>query len=259
MCSLALRKYPSCTSLKHLLVKCTNQNAQFSSSQTACSKLNVDFYFDTVSPYTWPAFEVLIRYQKRWDLDINYKPVFLGGLTNAASNPYLASMAECANKASYQFMDLETRTANFFNIPFKMKADSFRLIGMIGSLQQQRFATAVLQSHPQYMEHLVRSFFMRSWSEDKDVHTVDDITAVAKSAGMNEKEIEDCLAAMKTDTVKSLLKDVTEEAAERGAFGAPTTFWHENGENEQMFWGSDRFEMVAQIYGKHWEGPNPSK
>ena len=33
----------------------------------------------------------------------------------------------------------------FFNIPFKMRADPFNMIGVIGSLQQQRFITAVLQ------------------------------------------------------------------------------------------------------------------
>ena len=36
-----------------------------------------------------------------------YKPVFLGGLTTAASNSYLSNMAECPSKAAYQFMDLE--------------------------------------------------------------------------------------------------------------------------------------------------------
>ena len=54
-------------------------------------------------------------------------------------------MAECPNKAAYQFMDLDTRTAAFFNIPFKMRADPFNMIGVIGSLQQQRFITAVLK------------------------------------------------------------------------------------------------------------------
>ena len=54
-------------------------------------------------------------------------------------------MAECPNKAAYQFMDLETRTAEFFNIPFKMREDPFRMIGVIGSLKQQRFITAVLK------------------------------------------------------------------------------------------------------------------
>ena len=42
-------------------------------------------------------------------------------------------------------MDLDTRTAEFFNIPFKMRADPFRMIGVIGSLKQQRFITAVLK------------------------------------------------------------------------------------------------------------------
>ena len=33
----------------------------------------------------------------------------------------------------------------FFNIPFKMRVDPFNMIGVIGSLQQQRFITAVLK------------------------------------------------------------------------------------------------------------------
>ena len=40
----------------------------FSSSPS--SPLRVDFYFDTVSPYTWPAFEVLTRYRDMWDMEV---------------------------------------------------------------------------------------------------------------------------------------------------------------------------------------------
>ena len=54
---------------------------------------------------------------------------------------------------------------------------------------------------------------------------------------------------------------MTEEAAERGAFGAPTMFFCQGGagpvEGEQMFWGSDRFEMVAAIFKLPWLGPDP--
>jgi len=257
MSALALRKLPPCFPVAQFLAK--SLNAQFNTSSTSCAKLEVDFYFDTVSPYTWPAFEVLNRYRERWDLAIHYKPVFLGGLTAAASNPHLNTMATCPNKAAYNFMDLGTRTAEFFNIPFRMKADPFNLIGVVGSLQQQRFVSAVLQNNPEHMERVLRSFWMRSWSEDKDVHTAEDITAVGRSAGMEEDEIAHCLAAMKTDSVKTALKAMTAEAVERGAFGAPTMFFHEDGEKEEMFWGSDRFEMVASRYGKQWMGPDPAK
>ena len=41
--------------------------------------------------------------------------------------------------------------------------------------------------------------------------------------------------------ITAFTKAVTEEAVERGAFGAPTMFLHEDGENEEMFWGSDIF------------------
>ena len=87
---------------------------------------------------------------------------------NIRGNPYLNSIAECPNKGAYNLMDLEKRTARyylqekyhnpaiqhsplpprFFNIPFKMKEDPISLIGVIGSLQQQRFITAVLKVIP---------------------------------------------------------------------------------------------------------------
>lgn len=166
-------------------------------------------------------------------------------------------MAECPNKAAYQFMDLDTRTAAFFNIPFKMREDPFRMIGVIGSLKQQRFITAVLQvkniagdchtdikttqDHPDKVEEVIRNFWIRAWSEDQDVHTPEDIRIIGHMSGMTEAEVSQSLVVMEDPGVKQRLKEVTDEAVERGAFGSPTMYFsEEGGENEQMFWGSDR-------------------
>ena len=75
---------------------------------------------------------------------------------------------------------------------------------------------------------------------------------------------------------------MTEEAVDRGAFGAPTMYFTEEGREEEMFWGSDRwqgvtfahlvaseserrkfldfrFDMIAHCFDKQWHGPDPGK
>ena len=70
---------------------------------------------------------------------------------------------------------------------------------------------------------------------------------MASKAGLDSHQIGHCLEEMKAEEVKTVLKQVTAEAVERGAFGAPTMFFSEQGEREHMhmFWGSDRSVRAA--------------
>ena len=97
-----------------------------------------------------------------------------------------------------------------------------------------------------------------------------DIRIIAKNAGMSPENINQCLESMKSEVVKQELKSLTDEAVDRGkkfskifcwimrvikyfsgAFGSPTMFFTENdGENEQMFWGSDRL-ILKNIFKKY--------
>jgi len=48
--------------------------------------MEVTFYFDPMSPYTFLAYVVLRRYHALWDFKLNLKPVYLGGIMKSAKN-----------------------------------------------------------------------------------------------------------------------------------------------------------------------------
>ena len=56
--------------------------------------------------------------------------------------------------------------------------------------------------------------------------------------------------------IKEQLKKNSEEAVQKGAFGAPTFYVREEGSNEEeMFVGSDRFDHFCHIFNLPWHGP----
>uniref|UniRef100_A0A8C9NNX9 Glutathione S-transferase kappa 1 n=1 Tax=Serinus canaria TaxID=9135 RepID=A0A8C9NNX9_SERCA len=40
----------------------------------------VELFYDVISPYSWLAFEALCRYQHIWNIDLRFRPAFLGGI-----------------------------------------------------------------------------------------------------------------------------------------------------------------------------------
>lgn len=54
-------------------------------------RVKIDFYYDIGSPYSFLAFEILRRYQKPWNLDLNLRPVSLLGGINALVELYFES------------------------------------------------------------------------------------------------------------------------------------------------------------------------
>ena len=64
------------------------------------------------------------------------------------------------------------------------------------------------------------------------------LAGIARDAGL---PVDEALAGISDQATKDALKANTEEAIERGAFGAPTFFV-----GDQMFFGNDRFDFIEQ-------------
>ena len=105
--------------------------------------------------------------------------------------------------------------------------------------------------HPECVEDLSRNIWYRGWSEDMDIAKDVSLALLGRRAGLSEDEAVDCVEAMETEEVKALLKATTEEAVREGAYGLPYLVFHKRrNEGVETFFGSDRFELIANVMGK---------
>ena len=222
-------------------------------------KLKVILYFDVVSPYSLFGFELLLRYENTWNLDIELKPAFLAGIMHLTNNnPPGANPA----KAGYLPKDL-MRNSDYFGIPISLPQD-FPLV----SLTAQRILTAVylrekIQNNKQQklLREISRLFWGSYWG-DRDYYDISKIENLKQillnnlsslqkiDKSLNEEEINLLLSQANSNEVKELLKKTTEEVVSLGTFGLPFYYFPNNffppSSNDPLcFFGSDRFELMA--------------
>ncbi|XP_050391468.1 glutathione S-transferase kappa 1 [Patella vulgata] len=219
----------------------------------ATARKTVELFYDVVSPYSWMAFEVLCRYRPHWNMNLQLKPFFLGGVMQASDNKPPAFVRF---KAIYLPKDVE-RLGEYFQVPVSMPANPFDVMFNKGSLKAQRFLTAVDMENPEQTEKVSRELWRRIWSKDQDITEPESFKQAGKAAGLSDSEIAEALAKMTTQPIKDRLKSHTERAIKLYAFGAPFIVAHVNGKEEVVF-GSDRFPILARILGEEWLGPVPS-
>ena len=83
---------------------------------------------------------------------------------------------------------------------------------------------------------MAASLYPAMWVDGRDLSDLDVLGELIEAAGLSSTAY---LAAIDTDAVKDRLKANTQEAADRGAFGAPTFFV-----DGQLFFGQDRLDFV---------------
>ncbi|KAM5142336.1 glutathione S-transferase kappa 1 [Mantella aurantiaca] len=232
-----------------------SHNAVWLAERKDMSKRKVlELFYDVVSPYSWLGFEVMCRYKNIWNVDLQLRPGLLGGIMNATGN---SPPAMVPKKGAYMNQDVE-RMSEFFQVPMKAPSDFFHVIIKKGSLSAMRFVTAVQMVNPEFVEPVSRELWIRIWSEDKDITEPASILEAAKKAGLSEDEAKKILATISSPEVKNKLKENTENALQYGVFGMPSIVAHINGK-PQLYFGSDRFELLAHNLGEKWYGPVPQK
>ncbi len=193
-------------------------------------KQEVDFYFDVGSPAAYLAWTQLPKFSEVTGATVNYKPMFISGVFKLTGNDTPITVPA---KGKWIFKDF-ARWAKRYGVSLVVN-EKFP----VNSLYMMRGIIAY-QDKPEFIA-LTGALFDAMWVSNKDVTNPNVMTEIATSVGINANEFAEKLQSVDT---KQTLIDATQEAVDRGVFGAPTFFV-----GDEMHFGQDRLDFVAEALG----------
>jgi 2-hydroxychromene-2-carboxylate isomerase len=193
---------------------------------------HIDYFFATISPFTYLAGTRLEEVAARHGATITYKPLDImglfartGGIPPKDRHPSRQAyrMAEIRRTAAKREMPITLKPAHW---PTNPAPSSYALI-------------AAQKAGGGDLGALAHSLVRAVWHEDKDVAQDDVIRAALSDAGFDPRLADRALLASAEEYAANL-----EEAVVRGVFGAPFYLV-----GEEPFWGQDRIADVDTYLG----------
>ena len=189
---------------------------------------SIDFYFDFISPYTYLAHKKLKLLNENNKIDINYKPILLGGLHKLND-----ITAPAFNKSKMKNMKNDCELVAFKNdIEFKWNTKF-----PINSLYLMR---GYLVINNDLKKKFFDLCFDAYWKDNLDISDKKIVDNILKIAGIKKKEF---FKSVENIKIKNELKKLTNNAFKKDIFGAPTFIV-----NNKIFWGQDRLNYALDEY-----------
>ncbi len=189
----------------------------------------VEFLFDFGSPTAYLAYTQLPRIAKQHGAQIVWTPILLGGVHKASGNQ---SPAFVPAKGRWMFADI-AKWAKRYGVTFAMNPNF-----PINTMALMRGAVAMQLKMPGQFLTYVDAMYKAMWEKPRNLGDPAEVAAVLKEAGLDPEKV---FALVGAQDVKDKLKANSDDAVERGVFGAPTFFI-----GDEMFFGQDRLEFVAE-------------
>ena len=190
-----------------------------------------DFYFDFISPYSFLAHKEIIKIERKNSIKIKYKPILLGGLHNLHG---IKAPAFIPAKAKHMIRDCKL-IAEKNKIKFK-----FNSYFPIRSLNLMR--GVLVAEEDNFKSYYIDNIFNAIWQDGLNMNDENIIEKILKNLNVNPKTF---LLRVASASIKDSLKKRTDEAYEKGIFGAPSFV-----SNNKIFWGQDRIEFALNEASK---------
>ncbi len=187
---------------------------------------NIDYYFATVSPYTYLAGTELEEIAARHGATINYKPLDIVALF--ARTGGIHPKERHVSRQEYRLQDLQRRAAKA-GLPLNLKPAFWPANTAPGSYA----IIAAQNAGGGDLGALVHSIAAACWAEDKNIADDDVIRGCLSAAGFDPELVNSGMLEGAETYARNL-----EDAVSAGAFGAPFYIT----DTDQRYWGQDRLD-----------------
>ena len=190
----------------------------------------VEYFFDFVSAFSYVGHKAVGKMIERTGADLIVRPMFLGGVMAATGNRPPGMVAAKGKYLNQDLARICKRHAITMHMnphfPMNTRGLTRAAIGLAGD--------------PSTQAKFIDTAFNICWNDPRGIDPSDDeaLAAALTEVGFDAANIH---ALATADENKAALKANTDEAVERGAFGAPTFFV-----DGEMFFGHDRLDYVEE-------------
>jgi 2-hydroxychromene-2-carboxylate isomerase len=184
-----------------------------------------EFFYDFTSPYSYLASTRVEELARRTGSTACWRPFLLGGVLKATGNH---APIEVAAKGRHMRVDLE-RWARRLGVTLRWP-ETFPVPSILA------LRCALAAERQDRLVPFSQAVFRAVWVEGRDVGQPGTVAALGDAVGVDGSAL---VAA--APELKAALAQQTQEAVDRGAFGAPTFFV-----GSEMFVGNDRMDFLEE-------------
>ncbi|HTW69976.1 MAG TPA: 2-hydroxychromene-2-carboxylate isomerase [Acetobacteraceae bacterium] len=191
----------------------------------------IECFFDCSSPWTYFAFENLLRMQQELGVTVAWRPILVGGVFNAV-NPSVHDSREkpVPLKQAYGKKD-QMDWARFLGIRMHYRPTVFP----VNSVKAMR--GCILLEPEGKLVPFARATFEAYWGDDQDISQAPVLSEICRKVGVNPDTF---FAGIEQQAIKDKLRATTQELMDRGGFGSPTMFVG----GDDMYFGNDRMPLI---------------
>ena len=187
----------------------------------------IEFYFDFSSPYGYLASEGIDAIAARHGRGVTWRPYLMGVAMKVTGS---APVVNRPMLGAYSRRDME-RSARRLRVPLRFP-EPFP----IATIAACRAVYWMERADPDAAKPLAQALYRAYFADGRNISEPDVVADVAAGSGADRDAL---LAGIQEPAIKERLKEVTNDAVERGIFGSP--FFMVDGE---PFWGHDRMDEV---------------